>query len=333
MSIIEEAAKRLEQLRNAGVDVPSDAAVPVATNLPDVSPTPERFAQALEQAQSRESAALSQSRENEPAGAMPPPVLRTVKEDGHPAKSVSIDTALLSAAGFVTPEAQRTQIADEFRVIKRPIIKNARGADGIQSARSNLVMVTSAVPGEGKSFVALNLAMSIATEIDSTVLLVDADVANPSLMRMMRLPGGSKGLLDLLTNDSMTLADVLLRTNVDKLTILPAGTAHRRATEMLASRTMIDLLDEIASRYPDRIVVFDSPPLLATTEARVLATHMGQIVMVVEADRTTQLVVNRALDTIENCDNILMLLNKTARSEVGRYYGYGYGYGAYGAAS
>lgn len=333
MSIIEEAARRLEQLRNAGVDVPPDGSAPVATNVPDVAPTPERFVQALEHSQSRESAALSQGREYAPEAAVAPPALRTVKEDSRSAGSVTIDTAMLSASGFVTPEAQRTQIADEFRVIKRPIIKNARGVDGIQSARSNLVMVTSAVPGEGKSFVALNLAMSIATEIDSTVLLVDADVANPSLMRMMRLPGGSKGLLDLLTNDNMTLADVLLRTNVDKLTILPAGTAHRRATEMLASRTMIDLLDEIASRYPDRIVVFDSPPLLATTEARVLATHMGQIVMVVEADRTTQLIVNRALDTIENCDNILMLLNKTARSEVGRYYGYGYGYGAYGAAS
>jgi receptor protein-tyrosine kinase len=248
---------------------------------------------------------------------------------------VEIDLKALAAAGYLTPDAQRSQIADDFRVVKRPVIKNTQGGAGPIVERANRVMVTSALPREGKSFVSLNLAMSIASEVDSTVLLVDADVANPSLMKRLHLPE-SKGLLDLLTNKNMDVADVMLRTNVEKLSLLPAGTADRRATEMLASSAMADLVDEMAARYPDRILVFDSPPLLATTEARVLASHMGQIVMVVEADTTTQAAVKQALETIENCPVVLMVLNKVAHSKMGGYYGYagyGAGYGArYGAA-
>jgi receptor protein-tyrosine kinase len=166
--------------------------------------------------------------------------------------------------------------------------------------------------------------MSIALEVDSHALLVDADVANPSLMHMTHLPPASKGLLDLLTNGDTKLHDVLLRTNVEKLTLLPAGTAHGRATEMLASETMAGLLEDMASRYADRILIFDSPPLLATTEARALASHMGQIIMVVEADRTTQALVKHALETIESCPVVMMVLNKAPRPEVGSYYGHHY---------
>ena len=191
-------------------------------------------------------------------------------------------------------------------------------------------MVTSALPGEGKTFVAINLALSIALEIDSTVLLVDADVANPTVAKVMNLPR-DKGLMDLLTSDRVDVADVLLRTNVDKLSLLPAGTPHPRATEMLASQAMANLVAEMASRYPDRILVFDSPPLLVTTEARVLASHMGQIIMVVESDRTSQTAVMRAIETIESCPIVLMVLNRAPRSEIGNYYGYGYGYNSYAA--
>ncbi len=237
---------------------------------------------------------------------------------------VQIDLEALAAAGFVTPQAQRSQIADEFRVLKRPIIRNARERIGARAERANLIMVTSAIPAEGKSFIALNLAMSIALEVDSHALLIDADVANPSLMHMTHLPPASKGLLDLLTNGDTKLHDVLLRTNVEKLTLLPSGTSHGRATEMLASETMAALLEDMASRYPDRILVFDSPPLLATTEARALASHMGQILMVVEADRTTQTLVKHALETIESCPVVMMVLNKAPRPEVGSYYGHHY---------
>ncbi len=332
MSIIEQAAQRLEQLRRAGVEVPASGGAPDAEASADSGstsiPTPERLAQALQAAAPapRGDAPRAEMRD---VGNVPAPSTVDRLPAGEPArhsKLVEIDLAALAAAGFLTPESQRSQLGDEFRVIKRPIIKNAHGNPGPTLERGNRVMVTSALPKEGKSFVALNLAMSIASEVDTTVLLIDADVANPSLMRNMHLPR-SKGLLDLLTGDGVDMADVLLRTNVEKLSLLPAGTPHQRATEMLASQAMADLIDEMAAHYPDRILVFDSPPLLATTEARVLASLMGQIVMVVEADQTTQAAVKQAMDTIEECPVVLTVLNKAPRSEVGSYYGYG----AYGA--
>jgi exopolysaccharide/PEP-CTERM locus tyrosine autokinase len=326
MDLIEKAAQRLAQLQNAGVEVPVPQAPGAASQpAPEVLPTPERLAQALERTHPLD-------RAHTPAPAVAPtvtphvqaPAPRIATATGPRSRVVQIDLDALAAAGFVTPQAQRSQIADEFRVIKRPIIKNARERTGARSERANLIMVTSAIPAEGKSFVALNLAMSIALEIDSTALLIDADVANPSVMHMTHLPPGSKGLLDLLTDPEIKLPDVLLKTNVDKLTILPAGTSHGRATEMLASETMAGLLEDMALRYSDRILVFDSPPLLATTEARALASHMGQIVMVVEADRTTQALVKHALETIESCPVVMMVLNKAPRPEVGSYYGHHY---------
>ena len=330
MDLVEKAAQRLAQLKNAGVDAPTPESTPgaeagVAVSTPDTTPTPERLAQALKRAQAapdNRGPVVAPGRTAMPTIAVPSP--SNGAGSMQHSKLVHIDLEALTAAGFVTPQAQRSQIADEFRVIKRPIIRNAREGKGARAERSNLVMVTSAVPGEGKSFVALNLAMSIALEVDSTVLLVDADVANPSLMRMTHLPEASKGLLDLLTGHDITLPDVLLRTNVDKLSLLPSGAAHGRATEMLASENMATLLDEMATRYSDRILVFDSPPLLATTEARALASHMGQIILVVEADRTTQALVEHAMETVESCPVVMMLLNKAPRPEVGSYYGQHY---------
>jgi len=322
MDLVEKAAQRLAELQKAGVEIPAQTAAHGQAR--DPIPTPERLAQALERSQAAELQAPSSA----PARAVAPaPLVRAAHAAvpaGPTSRLVQIDLEALAAAGFVTPKAQRSQIADEFRVIKRPIIQNAREKTGARGERANLVMVTSAVPAEGKSFVALNLAMSIALEVDSTALLVDADVANPNLMQMTHLPPASKGLLDLLTEPEIEVHDVLLRTNVDKLALLPAGTAHGRATEMLASETMADLLQDMASRYADRILVFDSPPLLATTEARALAAHMGQIIMVVEADRTTQALVKHALETIESCPVVMMVLNKAPRPEVGSYYGQHY---------
>jgi receptor protein-tyrosine kinase len=234
---------------------------------------------------------------------------------------IDLDLARLRDLGFITPDAPMNQIADEFRVIKRPIIRNALGKEGIRVKNGNLVMVTSALPGEGKTFTSLNLALSVATEYDNTVLLVDGDVAHPTLPALLGAPH-SPGLLDLLTRDDVDVSDALVKTNVEKLSLLPAGSRHRRSTELLASEQMASLLRELASRYSDRIIIFDSPPLLATTEARVLASLMGQIVMVVAADSTSQHAVSQALATIDNCEIVLMLLNKASRSDVGAYYGY-----------
>jgi protein-tyrosine kinase len=240
-------------------------------------------------------------------------------------RSVDLDLAKLGADGFIVPSTSGSLIAEEFRVIKRPLLANVSGSSAAPIRNANLIMVTSSLPNEGKSFTAINLAMSIAMEMDRTVLLVDADVARPSLPRMLDLPE-QKGLLDVLQDKSLNLSDVLLRTNVNKLTILTAGTRDAHATELLASEAMGRLLNDIARRYSDRIVVFDSPPLLVTTESRVLATRMGQIVFVVRAEETPQHAVKEALGTIEACPVKLLVLNQ-ARNVDNVAYGYEYGYG------
>ncbi len=288
-SLIEQAAQRLEQLRQAGAEMPA-------------TPVVQTVGAARKPVNEAHSALLS--------------------------RRVEIDLEALAAAGIVSPYAPRSQIADQFRVIKRPLIRNAMGKGASSIAHGNLIMVTSALAGEGKTFTAINLAMSMATELDYTVMLVDADVPRPSVMKVLGLPEGP-GLLDLVIGESGDMSSMLLKTNIDKLTILPIGTPHARATELLASDAMVRLLDEMANRYPDRIIIFDSPPLLLTTEARVLASHMGQVVLVVQAGRTLQSEVRQALATIEACPVKLLLLNQARTGSKGGYgYGYGYGYGS-----
>jgi exopolysaccharide/PEP-CTERM locus tyrosine autokinase len=238
-------------------------------------------------------------------------------EQPHAQRSVEIDLAWLAGLGMVTHEGGRTPAAEDFRIIKRPLLRNLRGDDAIRNG--NLIVVTSALPGEGKTYCAINLAMSIAMERDITVLLVDADVARPSVLDTLGLPA-RPGLMDILLNDALELADVILKTNVPTLSILPAGRRNRHATELLASRSMSTLLSEIANRYADRIVIFDSPPLLITTEAGVLAAQMGQVVLVVEAERTTQNTVREALRRIEPCQHISLIYNKSPPGT--EYYGY-----------
>jgi len=237
---------------------------------------------------------------------------------------VTLDLLKLHASGIVTPDQPKTLTAEEFRILKRPLLTNvATPAAPIRNA--NLIMVTSSLPGEGKSFTAINLAISIAMELDRTVLLVDADVARPSIPRVLGFPD-HKGLLDVLQDKSLKLSDVLLKTNIAKLSILSAGTKDAHSTELLASEGMGRLLNEMSRRYADRIIIFDSPPLLLTTESRVLATKMGQVVFVVRADETPRNAVKEALDTIEACPVKLMVLNQ-ARNIDGMAYGYEYGYG------
>jgi receptor protein-tyrosine kinase len=237
-----------------------------------------------------------------------------------------INLARLRLAGMITPDDVKSQIAEEFRIIKRPLIMNAFQGSTAATHNRNLIMVTSSFPGEGKSFCSINLAMSIAMEMDHRVLLVDADVAKPSLPGFLGLEA-DRGLLDVLLDSSLGLSDVMIKTNVEKLTLLPAGRGHRHSTEILASEAMNRLLQDLASRYRDRIIIFDSPPLLATTESRVLAGRVGQIVMVVESDKTTQEALREALQQIESCELISLLLNKSNSSSGTDYYGYVGGYG------
>jgi exopolysaccharide/PEP-CTERM locus tyrosine autokinase len=232
-----------------------------------------------------------------------------------------INLARLGQLGMVTHDGGRIAVAEDFRNIKRPLLRNARGAEGNAIKHGNLIIITSALPGEGKTYCAVNLALSIAMEMDMTVLLVDADVARPSVLKVLGL-AAETGLMDVLLDDDMTLSDVILKTNIPTLSILPAGRSNKHSTELLASRTMSKLLSEIANRYADRIVIFDSPPLLITTEANVLASQMGQVVMVVEAETTTQHAVKEALQKIDSCAHISFIYNKIKAFPGNVYYGY-----------
>ncbi|EHR72007.1 capsular exopolysaccharide biosynthesis protein [Burkholderiales bacterium JOSHI_001] len=304
-SLIEQAAQRLEQLRQSGIGLPERA--------------------------SGETQALAPTGHS-PIGRVSttsPMPLDTGSRTSVPvSRQVLLDLTALAASGVVTPQSPRSVAADQFRVIKRPLLTNAKRKGISAMAHGNLIMVTSALVGEGKSFTALNLAMSMAMERDNTVMLVDADVARPSVMRMLGLPP-APGLLELLEGKA-EMQDVLLRTNVDKLTILPSGSPHPQATELLASDAMRQLLDDMSRRYSDRIIIFDSPPLLLTTESRVLASQMGQVVLVVQADKTGQADVLHAHSMIKSCPNINLVLNKVSGDGSGDYdrsFGYGYGYG------
>ena len=307
-SLIEQAARRLAQIREAGIEIPGeDTPVGGASAFadPDAVRQPDRNTMAGKAQAGR-----------------PDPGMASVSQH------ISLDLERLAADGFLVPQAPRTHMADQYRVIKRPLIANAMGKGSARVAHGNLIMVTSAMPGEGKSFTAINLAMSIAAELDHTVMLVDADVARPSILRKLNLPE-APGLLDLLEGKAK-MNDVLMRTNIDTLTILPSGRPHPKATELLASDAMRQLLNDMGTRYPDRIIIFDSPPLLLTTESRVLATQMGQVVVVVQAGKTLQADVQHALSTIETCPIRLLLLNQArtfSKAAYGYGSGYGYGYG------
>jgi exopolysaccharide/PEP-CTERM locus tyrosine autokinase len=316
MSVIERAAKRLEELRRAGIDPSGSGAGEV-----DCGPTAHSLGEPVPEPVPGVSSAT-----HEPEDPAQSPVRPGSAQPD--ARHVVLDTARLAKAGFITPDTPYAGIADEFRLLKRPLIANASGKGPSTIDSPNLIMVTSAVPGEGKTFCAINLAMSIAMELDRSVLLVDADVARPSIPRLLGLPA-TRGLLDVLSNTSIDLGEVLVRTSMEKFTVLASGTAQPRATELLASEAMRRLMSEMASRYSDRIVIFDSPPLLVTTEAHVLAAQMGQIVVVVKAETTPASDVKRAVAAIEACPVKMVVLNQ-ARSKGQGAYGYGrehhYGY-------
>lgn len=239
---------------------------------------------------------------------------------------VELDLNKLNDEGYITPIHANTLLSNTFRMIKRPILNNAQGKGASVVNHANIVMVTSSVPSEGKTFSAINLAISIALEKNKHVLLIDADVNKPSHHDIFNLEG-NRGLTDVLSSRVDDLSEVLFKTNIPKLTLMSAGHEYAHATELLASEAMEQFVMELSNRYPDRIVIFDSPPLLLTTESSVLASHMGQVVLVVEAEKTLTLQVKKSLTLLQN-EIVLLTLNKMrVKNEIGNYGYYGYGYG------
>jgi protein-tyrosine kinase len=245
----------------------------------------------------------------------------------------TINVESLTERGFVTPQNASSEIAADLRRIKRPLLLAIKKAEalGDQKLPPNLVLITSSVPGEGKTFVAINLALSLAAEVDRSVLLVDADVAKSDVGTVLGVTA-PVGLTELLQQGSSYPESAVLQTNIESLSILLSGPRLPNVDELFASDKMIQLLRDLALHDPNRIVIIDAQPLHAGTEASVLARIVGQVVMLVEADSTPQATVTEALHHLKGCDNVSLVLNKARRrSSDSANYGYGYGYGRQGS--
>lgn len=232
--------------------------------------------------------------------------------------------------GMLTPDSPRSAIAEEYRAIKRPLMINIAG-DSVTTPipYGNLIMVTSALEGDGKTFCAISLALSIAMEQDKTVLFVDADTSKADAGKLLGVAATSPGLIDLLQDAHASVADFILPTNVAKLRILPAGSVHTHANELLASARMQQLMLQLSEEDPNRVIIFDSPPMLLTTEATVLSDFMGQIVFVVSAELTPQHAVRQAIEQIGEEKMVGMVLNRSRKRMNPYYHAYGYGAESY----
>lgn len=268
----------------------------------------------------------------EPARPQEPPAVGR-RGGGHArgGRTLALDMDALRADGLLPPEEQQRQLADQYRAIKRPLIKHAffdadPAADGTAgSARS--IMVSSALPGDGKTFTAVNLALSMAMEKDHTVLLVDGDVAKPHVSQAFGA-GDEAGLLDVLVDPERAVESVIVPTDVPRLSFLPVGRRSEHAPELLASARMRALIRRLEELDPVGIVIVDSPPILLTSEARVLASLFGQVLLVVKANVTPQQGVLESIKIIGEGPRVSLVLNHVAGAGTAAYhYGYGYGYG------
>jgi len=222
-------------------------------------------------------------------------------------------------------EGKPLPLMEEFRRIKRPLLANAFG-QGLPAAHNGeRIMITSALPSEGKSFCAIHLALSIASEVDTSVLLVEADVAKPTVLKKLDLPR-AKGLANWFADPRIDVRDLTLSTNIPGLKILPAGMEAPDSIDMLASRAMTTFFDRLREAYPHDLIIVDAPPLLPATETKVLATNMGQVVVVVEAGETPKTVLADALEMLKDIEIVGLVLNKSLRQPKSAGYGYGYGY-------
>lgn len=235
-----------------------------------------------------------------------------------------IDLEQLENNGFVTLRNKRTLINEEYRSIKRKLLNNAFGAISKTIKHSNLILVSSSKPNEGKTFTAVNLALSIALEQDKTVLLVDSDVLKPSVSKTLNI-GNNVGLIEYLLGEEEDVASIIYRTNIERLRVIPAGLPHHLSNELLSSDKMMRLISEFATRYPDRIVVFDAPPLLGVNETAVMAEQCGQGVVVVEEHKSKIADVQKAVDLLPEEMAVGFVMNKVTSENETQNYGYYYG--------
>jgi exopolysaccharide/PEP-CTERM locus tyrosine autokinase len=238
-------------------------------------------------------------------------------------KRVTVNIVALRAAGCIAEETEGRKFAGQYREIKRPLIDRALGKASAAGREPLLIMVTSALPGDGKTFTSINLALSMARERDVSVLLVDADVQKADVSTVFDLRA-EPGLLDALVDEAIDVESLVLRTNLPGLSLLPAGTPVEGATELLSSKRMRHLVASLIAHDSRRIVLLDSPPLLITSEARALTKIAGQVVLVIRADKTPQRAVQDAVKLFDEHQPVGLVLNQTKPGITQGYYGYGY---------
>ncbi|VWX46470.1 capsular biosynthesis protein [Novosphingobium sp. 9U] len=337
-SLIERAAERFDFKRYMAAPRPealppkrepvlrakkvAEAPTPAAAKA--IDPTPVRVERSRDTfaPEPRVSTSLDPNGEREREVAAEPPAAPAIFSGERHA----IDREHLRESGLIVPEGSVTALLEEFRIVKRQLMVQAselrRQKAGTKAQR---VLISSPHPGEGKTYCAANLALSIAAEKDSDVLLVDADFAKPSILSALGLPGGP-GLMDALMDETADVANFVLATDIPGLWVLPAGDTTTNDSEYLSSARTEKVLERLTHGAPNRMVIFDSPPALAASPAAELAKYVGQAVVIVRADSTGQGALEDAVSLLSSCPNIQLLLNAAQFSPSGRSFGTYYGY-------
>ena len=309
--------KRARPLRKAGTPAPAPAPAPEATPAPVPAPAPAPVEVSVESA--REEASLPVPAQP----SAPPPAVIDAAANPIPlaGERVEVDFASLRKAGFIDPEGQASALAEEFRIVKRQILDAIRLA-GTAAARR--ILITSPHENEGKTFCAVNLALSLAAERDLEVVLIDADLANPSVKQVFGLPERA-GLMDVLADENARVENHVLQTDIDGLWLLPPGRQSSHASEAPLSRGTAQMFERLTAQAPNRIVLIDSPPALAASPAAEIAKHVGQTILVARADRTGKTALEDAAQLLSACPDIKLVLNGANFSPSGRRFGSYYG--------
>jgi len=241
-------------------------------------------------------------------------------------RSVRLDHALLRERGLIDSDTPISALAEEFRILKRQLLLGVRDRKATDGAKGQSILVCSAQPDDGKTFCAVNLALSMAAEEDIEVLLIDADFANPAIGPLLGIKPGP-GLIDAIADPDCDINKLVIKTDIGSLSYLSAGRRANNATELVASERTADIFDALTSRNPNRVIILDSPPALVASPASVLAAHAGQVMLVVRADKTIESDLREAVSLLSACDSISLVLNRTSLAVGGRKFGSYYGSG------
>ncbi len=267
----------------------------------------------------------------QPVGAEPvpplgkPPASSLVGEASASAGHALIAASALVQTGLIEGKTARNRVSEEFRLVQSQVLRAAFAQPGGEAGFTNLLMVTSARPKEGKTFTALNLAASIARQGDRQVLLVDADAKHGSLCDALGL-SQAPGLLDLALAPLLDPLPFLRPTEIGMLSFLPVGHHRGERPELFASDQMVRAMQSLGRRFADRLVILDVSPCLSTSDPATLAPVVGQILFVIEAERTQRDEVEASLDLIQTCPTITLLLNKVRMSTPRSFGVYSYAY-------